>query len=95
MNYTEIPVKGKPMRVASAGIDGHTVIATGRWIKTAVVWDEELLEGETVPVPEGYIPRLKDSGLKADIFTFAQKLSDVTPKHEYHLEWDRVVLQCQ
>jgi len=90
MNYTEILVKGKPIRVASACLDGHTVIATGRWIKTAVVWDEELLEGETVRMPEGYVPRLKESGLQADIFTFAQKLPDVTPKHAYHLEWDRV-----
>jgi hypothetical protein len=78
------------MRVASACIDGNTVIATGRWIKTAVLWDEELLEGETVPVSEGYVPRLKDSGLKADIFTFVQKLPDVTPQHKYHLEWDRI-----
>jgi hypothetical protein len=90
MCYTEIHVKGKPRRVASACIDGHTVIATGHWIKTAVVWDADLLEEEPVPVPEVYVPRLKASGLKADLLTFVQKLPDVTPKHTYHLEWDRV-----
>ncbi|MBZ5698182.1 MAG: hypothetical protein LAN18_06495 [Acidobacteriia bacterium] len=87
-DYVDIQVKGKPVRVPAAFINGSTVIAAGRWLKIANVMDEQLLDGETVPDPESFIAGLRDSDLRADIFTFAQKLPDITPKHRYHLEWD-------
>jgi len=55
-----------------------------------VVEDETLVEGETVPDPESFVSRLRDAGLNADIFTFAQKLPDVAPKHKCYFEWDNV-----
>lgn len=87
-NYAEIQVKGKPVRVPSASIKGHTVIVTGGWLKIANVMDEQFVEGETVPDPESFAAELKNSKLRTDVFTFAQKLPDVTPKHKYHMEWD-------
>lgn len=41
--------------------------------------------------PQSFIPHLKETGLKADIFTFAQKLPATTPKHKYHIEWENFV----
>jgi len=79
---------GKAIRAPSAEIDGRTVIATGKWIKIAAVQDEELLEGEPVADPGLFVSRLKHTRLNADIFTFAQKLADPTPKWAHHLEWD-------
>ena len=64
------------------------MITTGKWLKMAVVQDEDLLEGETVADPESFAQRLRETELKADIFTFAQKLPDITPKYAYHREWD-------
>ena len=90
--YVEIRVKGQPVKVPSACILGRTVITTGRWIKTAVVMDEEMIEGETVEDPESFRCLLKHSGLQADLFTFAQKLPDLTPRHPYHLEWDNAAV---
>ena len=90
--YVEIRVKGQPVRVPSACILGRTVITTGRWIKTALVMDEEMVEGETVEDPESFRYLLKYSGLQADLFTFAQKLPDVTPRYPYHLEWDNAAV---
>jgi hypothetical protein len=84
----EIHVKGKPVRVPSAQIDGRTVLATGKWLEIATVQDEELTESESVADPESFISHLKESGLNADIFTFSQKLWDTTPKYKYLLEWD-------
>ena len=84
----EIRIKGRPVRVPCAHIDGLTVVATGRWFKMAVLQDEELLEGETVSDPASFVKKLKGSGLRCDIFTFAENVLDVSPRHGHHLEWD-------
>lgn len=84
----EIRVKGKPVSVPSVQIDGRRVITTGTWLKIAAVQDEDLVEGEVVADPQSFIPHLKETGLKADIFTFAQKLPATAPKHKYHIEWE-------
>jgi hypothetical protein len=85
---TEIRTRGKAVAVPSAQIDGRTVVATGKWLKIAAVREEELVEGDTVADPASFVSQLKGSGLKADIFTFAQRLPDTTPKHDYHIDWD-------
>lgn len=88
IGQTEIRVKGKSVRVPSVQIGGRTVIISGKWIKTAVVHDEELLEEETLADPESFVSQLKRAGLNADIFTFAQRLPDATPKYKYRMEWE-------
>ena len=88
VDHIEIRVKGKPVSVPSVQINGTTVISTGKWLKMAAVRDEDLVEGEAVPDPASFVLYLKETRLKADIFTFVQKLPDTAPKHAYHLEWD-------
>jgi hypothetical protein len=85
---TEIRIKGKSVYVPSAQIDGRTVIVTGKAFKTAGIHDEDLVEGEGVTDPASFVSKLTKLGLKADIFTFAQKLPDTTPKHKYHFKWE-------
>ena len=85
---TEIRVKGKTVFLPSVQIDGRTVIASGKWIRIAAVFDEELIEGNTVADPESFVCDLKKSGLKADLFTFAQRLPEKTPRYGYHREYD-------
>jgi hypothetical protein len=91
-DYTEIRVKGRAVRVPSARIETRTVLATGKWLRMASIQDEELVQGETVVHPEAFVSQLKESRLKADIFTFAQKLPSTTPKHAYHYEWDNLAV---
>ena len=69
-------------------ICGHTVVVTGNWIKTAEIRDEQVVEGTSVEDPELFITRLKESELKADVFTFTQRPPEITPKYDYHFEWD-------
>lgn len=85
-------VRERTTSVPLLRIDGRTIITTGKWIKIAAVEDEELIEGETVADPELFVSRLRQSGLEADIFTFAQKVPDTTPKHKYHFEWDNAAV---
>lgn len=92
LGQTEIHVKGRPVRVPSVQIDETTVIATGKWLKIAAVRDEDLVEGETVTDPYSFIDGLAESGLEADILTFAQRLPDATPRYKYHMEWDNVAV---
>ena len=88
ISHSEIRVKGKAVRVPSAQIDGRTVIARGKWLKIAAIQDEDLVEGRVVGDPESFVVHLKGSGLKADIFTFPQKLPHPVQKYTYDLEWD-------
>ncbi len=92
IGHTEIRVKGKNTYVPSARIDDRTVISRDGWLKIAAIYDEELVEGEIVPDPDSLVSRLKKSGLKADIFTFAQKLPDSAPKYKYYMEWDNLAV---
>jgi len=87
-SYAEIGVKGKATAVPSVQIDGRTVIVTGKWLQTANVRDEELVEGEITSDPAAFVEQLKQSGLRADVFTFAQKLPNSEPRFAYHQEWD-------
>jgi hypothetical protein len=89
---TEIRVKGKSVLVPSLQIDGRAVITSGRWLKTAVVHDEELLEDETLSDPESFVSQLKQAGLNADLFTFSQRLPHTTTRYSYHLEWDNFAI---
>jgi hypothetical protein len=88
----EISVKGKWVRVPALKVNGKSVIVTGRWIKMAAIHDDDWSEGE-LEGPEECIRRLKERGshcLRADIFTFAQKLPTGARQYPYRLEWDNV-----
>ena len=85
VQQAEIRISGKTLYVPSTEICGRTVVVTGKWIKTAQVKDEELVEGVPVEDPESFITKLKESELKADVFTFAQRPPEITPKYDYHL----------
>jgi hypothetical protein len=89
---TEIAVKGRVVRVPSAQICGRTVITSGKWLKLAAIQDEELVEGEAVTDPEVFVSQLKENGPNADIFTFAQKLPETTPRYNFRSEWDNLAI---
>src|SRR5271163_1079750 len=89
--YIEIRVKGRWVAVPAADINGKKLIVKGKWLKTAVVRGEEMMETE-LDHPEMYIEKLggKSRVLKADIFTFTQKLPATSPKHSYRFEWESI-----
>jgi hypothetical protein len=89
---TDIRVKGKTVQVPSVQVQGRTVLSSGKCIDIAVVQDEELVAGETTVDPESFVAELKESGLNADIFTFAQRLPNTSPQHKYHFEWENLAI---
>ena len=88
----EVSVKGKWSRVPAVNVDGKNIIVRGRWLKTALIHDEEWLETE-VRDPNTCVDALKAQkagGLRADVFTFAQKIPATGPKYPYAREFDSV-----
>ncbi|HEX3627594.1 MAG TPA: hypothetical protein VH280_19475 [Verrucomicrobiae bacterium] len=86
--FAEIRVRGKTTFVPSATIEGRTVISTGKWLKTAIIRDQDYVDGELVKDPASFVAALKKSGLKADLFTFFQRPPEVAPKFNFHVAWD-------
>src|SRR5438093_297019 len=84
----EIRISGKTLYVPSVEISGRTVVVMGNWIRIAQVKDEDVVEGVTVEDPDSFITKLKESKLRAEIFTFAQRPPEIMPKYDYHWEWD-------
>ena len=85
---TEIRVQGQDTNVPSVRIDDRTVIVLGKRLKVASVHDEFFVEGEIVPEPNQFIAELKQWSAKPDLFTFPQKISDLTPRFGFHLDWE-------
>jgi Acetyltransferase (GNAT) domain len=88
----EIRMRGQWVAVPSLDVNGKKLYATGRWLRTARVRSEELMEHELLN-PYVYIEELKGRGnklLKADIFTFTQKLPSSDPKYPYPFDWESV-----
>jgi hypothetical protein len=91
-NRVEIRVKGRWVAVPALEVNGKQVIASGKWLRKATVRSEEMMETE-LENPELYVRELKNDAnrvLKADIFTFPQKLPTERPKYPYPVEWESV-----
>ena len=68
-------------------IYGKEIRTRGRLIRIAH------LDGEGYQFlddPEGALGALRKSGGRVDLFTFIQRLSDISPKYEYPMEWDNM-----
>ena len=91
-NSVVIRVKGRWIAVPAVDVNGKKLIAAGKWPRTATVRGEEMMENE-LENPEVFIEKLKsdaNDALKADIFTFTQKLPATHPKYSYPIEWESV-----
>jgi hypothetical protein len=88
----EISRKGEWIRVPALRVGASTIITNGRLVKIASVCDEEWAHAE-ITEPDDYVKKLKEhrSGfIRADLFTFAQKLPNVIPKFSYPKELESV-----
>lgn len=94
MNYTEIRVSGKTIKVPTIRTSERTIVLTGKWLRIAAVNDEELVEGEITHDPQLFISELKRGPLRADIFTFPQTIYGAPPKYQYPFEWDNAAVAC-
>ena len=88
----EVSSNGKWREVPALRINEHQIVVKGKWIKLAVVHDEEWLESD-ITDPEKCISILKGPSspeLRADIFSFTQKLPVTVPQYRYPMDWHSV-----
>lgn len=93
-NSIEINARGEWVNVPAVFVRDAAVIVKGKWLKMAMVHDEEWLETE-LPDPELCLRKLKEerrNGFHCDILTFAQKLPALAPKYQYPLGWESVAV---
>ena len=86
----QVRTKGRWVTVPAIDVGGDTLIPAGKLIKIAKIRGEEMRERE-IEDPERYLAALRSGegqSLKADIFTFTQKLPATDPKHAYPMEWE-------
>ena len=89
-NETEISVKGRKLRVPSMRAADFEIVVTGNWLRVAAVNAEDYETRNPAEDPEKLLADLQQQGIRADIFTFAQRVPDVTPRFQYPLHWDNV-----
>jgi hypothetical protein len=87
----EVNRGGKLVTVPMVIVNAKTVVARGKFLKIAAVHDEWWLETE-VEDPAACVNQLKEkrSGLRADIFTFSQKVPGSPAKYDYPIEMESV-----
>jgi hypothetical protein len=75
--------RGKPVRVDGVSVADKRLVSTGRYLTTARLKDEWY---DDVGDPEKIITGLKQCNSRPDIFTFWQRLPDISPIHPYYNE---------
>lgn len=68
-------------------VDGINISTSGKIIRIARVSAEGY---EFINNPPSFVSDMKKNNIKADIFTFTQKLPDTKPMYLYYMEWDNV-----
>lgn len=68
-------------------IDNIEITVSGKFFKILQFKEEWDID---VDDPADLIKKIKESSIKADIFTFMQRLPESKPKFNYYMEWDNV-----
>jgi hypothetical protein len=71
-------------------IDDAVIIAKGRLLRTAEIFDAYWLETDRLPDPLSVARQLKEVDGRPDLFRFTQRVPETTPKFDLHREWDNV-----
>lgn len=82
-------INGAPARVQCVEIDGQT-FSLSRGVATTIRLDDEWFDD--VRDPESVLATLKRSAIKADVFTFWQRLPFTQPLFGFHREWDSIAV---
>ena len=64
---------------------GKEIGFSGSWLRIARLDADKY---QFVEDPQPLLEALKQSGVRADLFTFVQRLPETAPKYKYPMEWD-------
>ena len=86
----EVSVRGRMQPVQAFYLDDVAIIAKGKFVTLASIFDEYWLRADTLPDPHHVLQQLRSVSQKPDLFTFAQRVPDTKPRFDFDLEWDNV-----
>jgi hypothetical protein len=91
ITFVELFQNGVWIKVPSIDTGGNRIVVTGKWLRFAAIEAEECMEGELTN-PDECVQALKEhsSALRADVFTFAQKLTSSVPKYSFPSELESI-----
>ena len=84
----QVSIRGRQTPVPQVCIGGVDVIVVGRYLKVAMVKDEDYFEGVAVKHPQQFVAEIRRRGIGADIFSFAQRIPDIDRHYDYPVYWD-------
>jgi hypothetical protein len=90
IEHVETSIRGHRITTTGVRVSERTVIVLPGLVKTAEIMDEAWLEDDAAAGPGACVEHLRRANLKADLFTFFQKLPNVAPRYPYFMEWDNV-----
>jgi len=70
-------------------MENRKIEVSGKFIKIARLGEEWYVD---VTNPQIFMDYIRTNRIKADILTFWQRLPDVTPRHNYKMEWDSIAV---
>lgn len=86
----EIPTrKGRRIKASCFAFNGIDIIVKGSFLKIASLWEEDY---DDLTDPAAVINDLKAMRNRPDLFTFKQRYPYLTPKHQFHLEYDSIAV---
>ncbi len=89
---TVVSVRGRARRASALEVDGRTIVVDGGWLKMAHVQDEEVAENAAIDNPGDFRNTLQRANLKADLFSFRQRLTDPSPRLTTAFEWNNLAV---
>jgi len=84
--------RGRISEVPVIEIAGVPMTLTGRLIREARVFDEDWQAASALPDPLVLLGALKGGCVRADLFTFAQHVPDVTPRYPFQLHLENAAV---
>jgi hypothetical protein len=85
-----ISIKGKQKEVGYINFKGVALVITGVFFKIVQIHDDVWTECRNLPDPIEIIKFLQSQQHRPDVFTFAQRVPDVTPRYQYYFDWENV-----
>jgi hypothetical protein len=85
---SQVSIRGKQTIVPTIRVGDVEVITTGGWLRVAAIRDEDYFEGYPIADPERLVSGFREGGGRADVFSFSQRVPDVTPRYSYPMYWD-------
>lgn len=78
-----IRIRGQDTAVPALAAEGYSIVRTGRLLRSAQLFDEELVEAEHFPKPSEAIDQIRRSDFGADVFAYARPFDPSQPPLDY------------